>query len=126
MCKHILNVQVSIRAPCCKQWFDCSDCHKELTDHKLKRQQELVFGCKKCKKVFRKNTNDFDQADEYCPHCDNHYVLPAQTRNDLSDLELPTLDTDIRVDNSMLLDVRMKQPSLEEQLKDLDYSDLLG
>lgn len=27
----------------------------------------MIFACKKCKKVFRKDVNDFDEADEYCP-----------------------------------------------------------
>jgi hypothetical protein len=22
---------------------------------------------------------EYDEADEYCPHCDNHYILPAVT-----------------------------------------------
>lgn len=55
MCKHILNAQVSIRAPCCKQWFDCAECHAEKTDHELMKVYEMVFACKKCKKVFRKD-----------------------------------------------------------------------
>ena len=23
---------------------------------------------------------DFDEADEYCPHCDNHFVIDAETK----------------------------------------------
>jgi uncharacterized CHY-type Zn-finger protein len=46
---------VAIRAPCCKRWFDCPECHKEVTDHELQKTDEMVFACKKCKKVFRKN-----------------------------------------------------------------------
>ncbi|GAM23737.1 hypothetical protein SAMD00019534_069120, partial [Acytostelium subglobosum LB1] len=70
MCKHILNAQVSIRAICCKRWFDCPECHKEQTDHPLKRTEEITLACKKCKKVFRKNTaEEMDEADEFCPHC---------------------------------------------------------
>jgi hypothetical protein len=34
----------------------------------------MVFACKKCKKVFRKDMTEYDESDEYCPHCDNHYV----------------------------------------------------
>lgn len=30
--------------------------------------------CKKCKKAFRKDIAEYDESDEYCPHCDNHYV----------------------------------------------------
>ena len=81
MCKHILNAQVAIRAPCCKKWFDCPDCHEDMygDDHELMKTMEFVFACKKCKKVFRKNVEEFEEADEYCPHCDNHYVIEAKT-----------------------------------------------
>ena len=60
MCKHILNVQAAIRAPCCKKWFDCSDCHNELSDHELKKTTDMVFACKVCKKVFRKDMLTFE------------------------------------------------------------------
>lgn len=72
-----------MRAPCCKRWFDCPECHDEAaTDgHELLKLAEVTFICKKCKKAFRKDTSDptFDESDEYCPHCDNHYVLDAKT-----------------------------------------------
>ena len=56
-------------------------------NHPLAKTTELVFACKKCKKVFRKEMGDYDEADEYCPQykinyilsCDNHYVIPAIT-----------------------------------------------
>ena len=55
MCKHVLNAQVSVRAPCCKRWFDCPECHEEATDHPLLKTMEMAFACKKCKKAFRKD-----------------------------------------------------------------------
>ena len=81
MCKHVLNAQVAVRAPCCKKWFDCPECHYELygEDHDLMPTMELVFLCKKCKKAFRKDVSEFEEADEYCPHCDNHYIIEAKT-----------------------------------------------
>ena len=84
MCKHILNAQVSIRAPCCKMWFDCPECHAEYWegkegDHELQPTMEFVFACKKCKKVFRKAVEEFEEAGEYCPHCDNHFIIEAKT-----------------------------------------------
>ncbi|KAI9360423.1 CHY zinc finger-domain-containing protein [Zopfochytrium polystomum] len=79
MCKHILNAQVSIRAPCCKKWFDCPECHAEASDHNLRKTMEMVMACKKCRKVFRKDMSNYDESDEYCPNCDNHYVLEAKT-----------------------------------------------
>ena len=72
--KHVLNAQVSIRAPCCKQWFDCAECHAETQSHKLAKSTEMTFICKKCKKAFRKDATEFDESDEYCPYCDNHFV----------------------------------------------------
>ena len=81
MCKHILNAQVSIRAPCCKKWFDCPECHEEYWQGgcELMKSMEFVFLCKKCKKAFRKDVAEFEEADEYCPHCDNHYIIEAKT-----------------------------------------------
>ena len=34
----------------------------------------MAFLCKKCKKAFRKDMEVFEESDEYCPHCDNHFV----------------------------------------------------
>merc|ERR1740138_1004576 len=82
MCKHILNAQVSIRAPCCRKWFDCPECHNETQDHELEKTTEMIFRCKKCKKVFRKNIEEFEEADEYCPGCDNHFMPEAKTPED--------------------------------------------
>ena len=67
MCKHILNAQVQIRAQCCKLWFDCAECHAEQQDHEIFKSPEIIMACKKCKKVFRKDMSEFDDADEYCP-----------------------------------------------------------
>mmetsp|Transcript_8730 Transcript_8730/g.27848 ORF Transcript_8730/g.27848 Transcript_8730/m.27848 type:complete len:131 (+) Transcript_8730:107-499(+) len=81
MCKHIKNAQVSVRAPCCNGWFDCVQCHDAVADHPLAKRFELIIGCKKCKKVFRKDLREMeaDESDEYCPYCDNHYVIEADT-----------------------------------------------
>ncbi|KAJ3107647.1 hypothetical protein HDU97_003641 [Phlyctochytrium planicorne] len=40
---------------------------------------EMIFACKKCKKVFRKDMSNYEESDEYCPHCDNQYVIDAKT-----------------------------------------------
>jgi len=37
----------------------------------------MTFICKKCKKAFRKDAREMEDADEFCPHCDNHFVLDA-------------------------------------------------
>ena len=39
----------------------------ETQDHELEKNTEMVFACKKCKKVFRKQVEEFEEADEFCP-----------------------------------------------------------
>ncbi|KAF9047516.1 hypothetical protein BJ165DRAFT_1107293 [Panaeolus papilionaceus] len=124
MCKHILNSQVSIRAPCCKQWFDCPECHAETQSHNLARTLEMAFMCKKCKKAFRKDMTNYEESDEYCPHCDNHYVIEAKTPTPVLKVE----GEDSRVDSRMLKDERVK-PVLHRsvfELEDDDFVDRLG
>lgn len=87
--KHILNAQAAIRAPCCQKWFDCPECHAEVADHPLRKTTEMVFMCKKCRKAFRKDMTQFEESDEYCPHCDNHFVrMIFSTTGSASNLSL--------------------------------------
>ncbi|OAA64292.1 Zinc finger, CHY-type [Niveomyces insectorum RCEF 264] len=104
MCKHILNAQVSVRSPCCRKWFDCAECHQEQEDHELLQRFEMIFACKKCKKCFRKDAREFEESDEYCPHCDNHFILEAKTPKPAISIE----SEDVRVDNRMIKDDRVK------------------
>lgn len=84
----------------------------------------MVFACKKCKKCFRKDVADWDDryaqtttervvapnanggnfSDEFCPHCDNHFVLEAKTPS----IALNVEGEDVRVDARMLKDDRTK------------------
>nr|ODN92446.1 zinc finger protein [Cryptococcus depauperatus CBS 7841] len=99
MCKHILNAQVAIRAPCCKKFFDCPQCHAESQDHPLRKALEMAFLCKKCKKAFRKDMAEYEEADEYCPHCDNQYVIEAKEPQAMVGVE----GEDARIDNRLVL-----------------------
>ncbi|OOG00105.1 hypothetical protein ASPCADRAFT_1760 [Aspergillus carbonarius ITEM 5010] len=134
MCKHILNAQVAIRSACCKKWFDCAECHQEQESHSLAKTNEMVFACKKCKKCFRKDATEFDErcvtppplgvpeGDEYCPHCDNHFVIEAVTPT-------PTLQVegeDARVDSRMLKDDRIRGHQERSIFNFKDVSDRLG
>ncbi|KAJ7496658.1 hypothetical protein FB451DRAFT_1208343 [Mycena latifolia] len=124
MCKHILNAQVAIRAPCCKLWYDCAECHAEAQTHPLAKTVEMTFLCKKCKKAFRKDMSVYEESDEYCPHCDNHYVLDAKTPQAVVKLE----GEDLRVDARMIMDDRVKEvkkPSVFIDSDD-DFSNRLG
>lgn len=65
----------------------------------------MVFACKKCKKCFRKDVQEFDDSDEYCPHCDNHFVLDAVTPQARLEVE----SEDLRKDARMLKDDRVRE-----------------
>ena len=81
MCKHILNAQVSIRYYD-GNWYDCPLCFLDENGTYPDLQRigtEMVFACKQCKKCFRKDMTQFEEPDEYCPHCGNHYVVEAVT-----------------------------------------------
>ena len=65
----------------------------------------MVFACKKCKKCFRKDAQEFEEADEFCPHCDNHFVLEALVPKAALSVE----GADARMDARMLKDERVKE-----------------
>ncbi|GHJ88097.1 hypothetical protein NliqN6_4499 [Naganishia liquefaciens] len=104
MCKHVLNAQVSIRAPCCQKWFDCPECHAEKEEHNLRKTNDMHFICKKCRRAFRKDMTQYEESDEYCPHCDNHYVIEAKTPKAMLGVE----GEDARIDSRMIKDDRIK------------------
>ncbi|KAI1007952.1 hypothetical protein K3495_g289 [Podosphaera aphanis] len=118
MCKHILNAQVSIRSPCCRKWFDCAECHAETQSHPLMQRTEMTFACKKCKKAFRKDAQEFEESDEYCPHCDNHFLLEAVTPQ----MRLEVEGEDARIDSRMLSN-RDSRIKWEEQRSIFDVKD---
>ncbi|KAM5458564.1 hypothetical protein MaudCBS49596_000480 [Microsporum audouinii] len=86
---------------------------------------EMTLACKKCKKCFRKDAAEFDEryvllfrtcsglylsdvlagcSDEYCPHCDNHFVIDALTPKPAVKVE----GEDPRKDARMLKDERIR------------------
>ncbi|KAI5304233.1 hypothetical protein KEM56_006710 [Ascosphaera pollenicola] len=69
---------------------------------------EMVFACKKCKKCFRKDVSEFEESDEYCPHCDNHFVIDAITPKPALKVE----GEDARIDARMIKDERVKEREL--------------
>ena len=91
-----------------RKWFDCAECHAESETHDLKPTLEMVFACKKCKKAFRKDVQEFEESDEYCPHCDNHFVLEAKTPQ----ARLQVESEDVRKDARFVKDERVRE---EEQ-----------
>lgn len=98
----------------------------------------MTMICKKCKKAFRKDLRDFDESDQYCPHCDNEYFIPAVTNNKLSSSTEPAKpqndEDDDKTSNGpeSLLQSRLKKISnLDHRMvrdEDLDALDeeLLG
>ncbi|KAF6843765.1 hypothetical protein CMUS01_01775 [Colletotrichum musicola] len=122
MCKHVLNAQVAIRSPCCKKWFDCAECHHEQEKHPLLQSMEMTFACKKCKKCFRKDAQEFEESDEYCPHCDNHFVIDAVTPKAAISVE----GEDARKDSRMIKDERVRQVQGRSIFDPTDDADKLG
>ncbi|EED17813.1 conserved hypothetical protein [Talaromyces stipitatus ATCC 10500] len=122
MCKHVLNAQVSIRSPCCRKWFDCAECHQEQESHPLMQSFDMTFACKKCKKCFRKDTSEFEESDEYCPHCDNHFVIEAKTPQ----ASLQVEGEDVRMDARMLKDDRVRGDAERSIFNIRDAADRLG
>ncbi|OKL63961.1 hypothetical protein UA08_00497 [Talaromyces atroroseus] len=122
MCKHILNAQVAIRSPCCRKWFDCAECHREQEKHPLLQSFDMTFACKKCKKCFRKDTSEFEESDEYCPHCDNHFVIEAKTPQ----ASLQVESDDVRMDARMLKDDRVRGDTERSIFNIRDAADRLG
>ena len=47
---------------------------------------------------------EFDESDEYCPHCDNHFVIEAVEPKARLEVE----GEDVRVDSRMLRDGRVR------------------
>lgn len=64
----------------------------------------------------------YEESDEYCPHCDNHYVLEAKTPQAVVGVE----GEDARVDARMLKDDRVKQTHTRSIFAEDDFSDILG
>ncbi|KAL7004728.1 hypothetical protein EMMF5_005742 [Cystobasidiomycetes sp. EMM_F5] len=97
----------------------------------------MVFACKKCRKTFRKDMSIYEDSDEYCPHCDNHYVrliVYSMTRIDFFRAQqvieakepqamLVTESEDARIDNRAIRDPRVeeqRQRDLQESLRELE------
>jgi hypothetical protein len=62
----------------------------------------MTMVCKKCKKAFRKDVSDMeepDEADEYCPHCDNHFLREAVTKQAVTGIG----STDLRKEQRFVL-----------------------
>jgi len=82
----------------------------------------MVFACKKCKKCFRKDAREFEESDEYCPHCDNHFVLDAVTPQAAITVE----SNDVRVDSRMIKDDRVKDDEFRTMFDPDKDADKLG
>lgn len=61
-------------------------------------------------------------SDEYCPHCDNHFVLEAKTPKPILNIE----SEDVRVDARMLKDNRLPTDGQRSIFDVEDAADRLG
>ncbi|KAF7731563.1 hypothetical protein EC973_009327 [Apophysomyces ossiformis] len=65
---------------------------------------------------------DYEDEDEYCPHCDNHYVLDAVTPEPTLGIETE----DLRMDARVMRDARMKMAKDPKSMFDLELSESMG
>ena len=65
---------------------------------------------------------DTRASDEYCPHCDNHYVLDAKIPKPVLKVD----GEDVRKDSRMLKDDRIKGAERRTIFDDEDEADRLG
>ncbi|KAJ5251271.1 hypothetical protein N7489_001681 [Penicillium chrysogenum] len=113
MCKHILNAQVAIRSHCCRKWFDCAECHQESESHMLPKERRDEAKWQRANFAF---------SDEYCPHCDNHFVIDAIE----PEARLHVEGEDARMDNRMLKDERVARDKERSLFNIRDVSDRMG
>ncbi|KAI9835234.1 MAG: hypothetical protein M1838_005357 [Thelocarpon superellum] len=119
---HTLRLRLTTDDHPGQKWFDCAECHQEQEDHPLMQKFDLTFACKKCKKCFRKDAQEFEESDEYCPHCDNHFVLDALTPKPSLKVE----GEDARIDSRMLKDDRIRADAPRSIFDVKDAPDRLG
>jgi uncharacterized CHY-type Zn-finger protein len=92
MCRHVLNSQVYFQSPCCKKWFECTECHDENSpSHSFKFAQSLKFVCKKCKSCFSRSFKHFSEKDKLCSVCGVRWVMPGVTQESHMFAEVNTL-----------------------------------
>ena len=75
--RNVKNAQVSFYASCCDKWFDTVLRHNEMQGHAFQRTLVISLFCKACKGFFRKDLTAFVEDDEFCPHCDNQFVIAS-------------------------------------------------
>jgi hypothetical protein len=63
-----------------------------------------------------------EDADEYCPHCDNHFIIEAKTPKALLQVE----SEDVRKDNRMLKDDRIRGEDMRTIFDVKDAPNKLG
>ena len=63
-----------------------------------------------------------EESDEYCPHCDNHFIIEARTPQPMLKIE----SEDVRKDNRMLKDDRLRGEDQRTIFDVKDAPDRLG
>ena len=63
-----------------------------------------------------------ESSDEYCPHCDNHFLLEAKTPAPALQVE----GDDVRMDSRMMKDERLKGDEQRTIFDVKDAADRLG
>lgn len=81
MCRHVMNAQAFIQASCCGRWFDCFECHDEMTDHLFQHERVLRLKCKLCSRVFQRDMTSLMESDKFCDNqnCKNKWCIKGIT-----------------------------------------------
>ena len=84
--------------------------------------QEFDERCVTAVDAIRKPSESLIISDEYCPHCDNHFVIDAKIPKPSLNVE----SEDIRLDARMLKDNRMRGQTKPFGFNAEDAADRLG
>ena len=61
---------------------------------------------------------DFEDQDQFCPHCDNQYILEAKESKPVVEFDAD----DVRMDNRIVIDQRIKRREVDKCIDDLDWT----
>jgi uncharacterized CHY-type Zn-finger protein len=67
------HTQAIVQAPCCQRWFDCAECHDEVSDHPFRISTKLRLQCKSCTRIFQKDLTMITERDRKCEGCDKFW-----------------------------------------------------
>jgi hypothetical protein len=71
-------VKVFVQAACCQHWFDCCECHDEVSQHPFQCGRQISLCCKTCRRVFQKDLTILFESDKVCENCQVRWCIPGE------------------------------------------------